>query len=82
MTPKQYLHDLEDITLLKMCQELYDWKYISGKIDTYSAINDFANAINEWDLSKLETWILDEATKRYENIALLLIKNNPTDFFK
>lgn len=55
---------------------------ISGKLPPNGVINTIANNFEECDLDKLEKIITNEATKRYENIALLLIKNNPTNFFK
>lgn len=82
MTLKVFIHETEDSVLIKLCNELYDYKYVSGKLPPDGVINTLTNGFEEWDLKKLEKIIIDEATKRYENIALLLIKNNPTNFFK
>lgn len=82
MTLKVFIHETEDSVLIKLCNELYDYKYVSGKLPPDGVINTLTNGFEEWDLEKLEKIITDEATKRYENIALLLIKNNPTNFFK
>lgn len=82
MTLKVFIHETEDSVLIKLCNELYDYKYVSGKLPPDGVINTLTNGFEEWDLKKLEKIITDEATKRYENIALLLIKNNPTNFFK
>lgn len=82
MTLKVFIHETEDSVLIKLCNELYDYKYVSGKLPPDGVINTLTNGFEEWDLEKLEKMITDEATKRYENIALLLIKNNPTNFFK
>lgn len=76
------IHETDDTVLIKLCNELYDYKYVSGKLPPNGVINTIANDFEEWDLDKLEKIITNEATKRYENIALLLIKNNPTNFFK
>lgn len=77
-----FIHETDDNVLIKLCNELYDYKYVSGKLPPNGVINTIANGFEEWDLDKLEKIITNEATKRYENIALLLIKNNPTNFFK
>ena len=77
-----FIHETDDTVLIKLCNELYDYKYVSGKLPPNGVINTIANGFEEWDLDKLEKIITNEATKRYENIALLLIKNNPTNFFK
>lgn len=77
-----FIHETDDTVLTKLCNELYDYKYVSGKLPPNGVINTIANGFEEWDLDKLEKIITNEATKRYENIALLLIKNNPTNFFK
>lgn len=82
MTLKVFIHETDDTVLIKLCNELYDYKYVSGKLPPDGVINTLTNGFEEWDLEKLEKIITDEATKRYENIALLLIKNNPTNFFK
>lgn len=82
MTLKVFIHETDDTVLIKLCNELYDYKYVSGKLPPDSVINTLTNGFEEWDLEKLEKIITDEATQRYENIALLLIKNNPTNFFK
>lgn len=82
MTLKVFIHETEDSVLIKLCNELYDYKYVSGKLPPDGVINTLTNSFEEWDLEKLEKIITDEATQRYENIALLLIKNNPTNFFK
>ena len=82
MTLKVFIHEKEDSVLIKLCNELYDYKYVSGKLPPDGVINTLTNGFEEWDLEKLEKIITDEATQRYENIALLLIKNNPTNFFK
>lgn len=82
MTLKVFIHETEDSVLIKLCNELYDYKYASGKLPPDGVINTLTNGFEEWDLDKLEKIITDEATQRYENIALLLIKNNPTNFFK
>ena len=82
MTLTVFIHETNDTVLIKLCNELYDYKYVSGKLPPNGVINTIANDFEEWDLDKLEKIIINEATKRYENIALLLIKNNPTNFFK
>lgn len=82
LTLNMFIHETDDTVLIKLCNELYDYKYISGKLPSNSVVNTLANSFDEWNLDKLEKIITDEATKRYENIALLLIKNNPTNFFK
>lgn len=82
MTLKVFIHKTDDTVLIKLCNELYDYKYVSGKLPPDGVINTLTNGFEEWDLEKLEKIITDEATQRYENIALLLIKNNPTNFFK
>lgn len=82
MTLRVFIHEIDDTVLIKLCNELYDYKYVSGKLPPDGVINTLTNGFEEWNLEKLEKMITDEATKRYENIALLLIKNNPTNFFK
>lgn len=82
MTLTVFIHETDDTVLIKLCNELYDYKYVSGKLPPNGVINTIANSFEEWNLDKLEKIITNEATKRYENIALLLIKNNPTNFFK
>lgn len=82
MTLRVFIHEIDDTVLIKLCNELYDYKYVSGKLPPDGVINTLTNGFEEWDLEKLEKMITDEATKRYENITLLLIKNNPTNFFK
>lgn len=82
MTLKVFIHETDDTVLIKLCNELYDYKYVSGKLPQDGVVNTIANGFEEWNLDKLEKIITDEATSRYENIALLLIKNNPTNFFK
>ena len=82
MTLRVFIHTIDDTVLIKLCNALYDYKYVSGKLPPDSVINTIADSFEEWDLEKLEKIITDEATQRYENIALLLIKNNPTNFFK
>lgn len=82
LTLNVFIHEIDDTVLIKLCNELYDYKYVSGKLPSNGVINTVANSFDEWDLAKLEKIITDEATKRYENIALLLIKNDPTNFFK
>ena len=81
-TLRVFIHEIDDTVLIKLCNELYDYKYVSGKLPPDGVINTLTNGFEEWNLEKLEKMITDEATKRYENIALLLIKNNPTNFFK
>ena len=82
MTLKVFIHEIDDTVLIKLCNELYDYKYVSGKLPPDGVINTLTNSFEEWDLEKLDKIITDEATTRYENTALLLIKNNPTNFFK
>lgn len=82
ITLKTFIHETDDTVLIKLCNELYNYKYVSGKLPTNGVINTIANGFEEWNLDTLEKTITNEATKRYENIVLLLIKNNPTNFFK
>ncbi len=82
MTLSVFIHEIDDTVLIKLCNELYDYKYVSGKLPPNGIINTLTNGFEEWDLDKLDKIITDEATTRYENTALLLIKNNPTNFFK
>lgn len=82
MTLRVFIHEIDDTILIKLCNELYDYKYVSGKLPPDGVINTLTNGFEEWNLEKLEKMITDEATKRYKNITLLLIKNNPTNFFK
>ena len=54
MTLRVFIHEIDDTVLIKLCNELYDYKYVSGKLPPDGVINTLTNGFEEWDLEKLE----------------------------
>ena len=42
-----FIHETDDTVLIKLCNELYDYKYVSGKLPPNGVINTIANDFEE-----------------------------------
>lgn len=67
--------------LISMCNDLYEWRYISGKLPENGLFQKFAEhyGVSPYNM---EEALLSEALKRFGRVASVLIQERPDAFFK
>ena len=75
-----YLHQMEDQELINICKEIYEWRYITGKLKSESPLKFIMEKFAFYDSRYLESLVMEEAEKRYHKLAVLLIRDNPINY--
>ena len=78
------LGKLPDTHLIEMCNQIYEWKYGSGKLPAsyqYCSLDTFSLS-HGLSLREGEEAVLEEAMRRYKKLSMLLFAANPTGFLQ
>ena len=77
-----YVEKMSDQEIVTMCNEIYNWKYVTGCLDKNSLLRNKANNLEHTSTYTLSQYVLDEAVDRFSNLVLLLIADKPYKFFQ
>lgn len=78
----EYISKVSNDTLLIMCEEIYNWRYVKFELSLDSTLCRISREIKYPCIGEIEEAVVDEAHRRFKNIALLLVKDKPTYYFK
>lgn len=78
----EYVSKLPSETLLTMCEEIYNWRYVKFELPLDSALCRFSRKVEYPYIGEIEKAVVDEAHRRFKNITLLLVKDKPTYYLK
>ena len=79
---KNYIEHMEDNRLVSLCNDIYEWNYVTGTLKVGCTLNQLAENLQYWEIRDIEEIVIDVATKRFENVVLLLFKKNSSSYLK
>ena len=79
---KNYIEHMNENALTKLCSDIYEFKYVTGKLRPNCTLNQLAENLQYWEIRDIEEVVIDVAAKRFSNVVLLLMKTNPSDYLK
>ena len=79
---KNYIEHMDENGLAKLCKDIYEWKYVTGKLRAGCTLNQLAENLQYWEIRDIEEIVIEVATKRFNDVVLLLFKSNPNDYLK
>lgn len=79
---KNYIEHMDENGLTNLCNDVYEWKYVTGKLRPDCTLNQLAENLQYWEIRDIEEIVIEVAAKRFSNIVLLLFKSNPSSYLK
>lgn len=79
---KTYVEKMSDQEIVAMCNEIYNWTYVTGCLDKDSLLRNKANNLEHISAYTLSQYVLDEAVDRFSNLVLLLMADKPYKFLQ
>ena len=79
---KNYIEHMDENGLASLCNDIYEWNYVTGRLKVGCTLNQLAENLQYWEIRDIEEIVIDVATKRFENIVLLLFKKNSSSYLK
>lgn len=79
---KHYIDHLDANGLLNLCNDINEFKYVTGKLRPECTLNYLANNFQYFELGDLEKLILNVAHEKFGNLVSLLIKSEPSIYIK
>lgn len=79
---ENYIEHMSADGLLNLCNDIYDWKYVTGKLNPDCTLNRLAENLQFWELRDIENIVLRVATKKFHNVVPLLMLSAPHEFIK
>lgn len=79
---KYYIDHMDANGLLNLCNDINEWKYVTGKLRPECTLNNLANNLQYFELRDLEEIILNAAHEKFRNLVGLLIKSEPNMYIK
>lgn len=73
----KHISELPNDDILLMCKEIYNRRYVDGKLPYSSIINAISVELDYPYLTEIEDAVVNEAHKRFGNVVLLLTKDEP-----
>lgn len=78
---KNWASYLSDGDLIKICGEVLEWKHKSGRLPENSVLKKAA-AENYMEIREAEEDIINEANKRFKDVVLLLMSEDPYKYLR
>lgn len=78
---KNWASYLSDGDLIKICGEVLEWKHKSGRLPENSVLRKAA-AENYMEIREAEEDIINEANKRFKDVVLLLMSEDPYKYLR
>ena len=78
---KNWASYLSDGDLIKICGEVLEWKHKSGCLPENSVLKKVA-AENYMEIREAEEDIINEANKRFKDVVLLLMSEDPYKYLR
>lgn len=77
-----YIEHMDENELVALCNDIYDWMYISGVLKPESVLVQLSVKLKFEDRRCLANYIIRESAKRFNKTVLLLLQNQPHDFLR
>ena len=79
---RNYIKHMDENGLTNLCNDIYEWKFVTGKLKPDCTLNQLAENLQFWEIRDIEEIVIDVAADRFNNIVLLLMKTNPSSYLK
>lgn len=79
---KNYIEHMDENGLTKLCSDIYEWKYETGKLRPDCTLNQLAENLQYWEIRDIEKIVIEVAARRFDDVVLLLFKSNPDNYLK
>lgn len=78
---KSFASSLSNDDLIKVCSEVLRWKHTTGCLPEGSILKKLANEVH-MEIRDAEAEIISEAHKRFKDVVLLLMSEDPYKYLK
>lgn len=78
----EHISKLSSDDTLSMCKEIYDWRYVDGKLPYSSLISLKSLELDCPFLTEIEDAVMNEAHNRFGQVVLLLMKDKPSYYIR
>ena len=78
---KSFASSLSNDDLIKVCSEVLRWKHTTGCLPEESILKKLANEVH-MEIRDAEAEIISEAHKRFKDVVLLLMSEDPYKYLK
>lgn len=79
---RNYIKHMDENGLTNLCNDIYEWKYVTGKLKPDCTLNQLAENLQYWEIRDIEEIVIEVAMERFENVVLLLMKTNASSYLK
>ena len=77
---KHYIKHMDANGLLNLCNDINEWKYVTGELNPDCTLIHLSENLQYWELRDLEEIILNVAHQKFNDLVGLLIKNDPSRY--
>ena len=82
MEMKNYIEHMSADGLVSLCNDIYEWKYITGTLKPNCTLNILAENLQYWDIRNMEKVIVSAAAKKLNKVVALLMQEVPYEFIR
>lgn len=79
---ENYIEHMNPDGLVNLCNDIYEWKYITGVLNPDCTLNVLADNLQYWDIRSMEEVIIRVATKKFNKVVVMLMKEAPYKFMR
>ena len=79
---ENYIEHMNLDGLVNLCNDIYEWKYITGMLKPDCTLNVLAENIQYWDIRNMEKVIIRVATKKFKKVVSMLMQEVPHEFLR
>ena len=78
----KYLKKKSFEDIVKACNDIYDYKYITGELKENSILRVFASEMGTTNVRDIEAAVIEYASRKLSKSVLLLFETQPYRFLK
>lgn len=79
---ENYIKHMNPDGLVNLCNDIYEFKYVTGKLRPDCSLNILAENLQCWDIRYIEDVVIRVAAEKFNNVVLLLMKSMTHQFIK
>lgn len=77
-----YIKNMDEAGLVTLCNEIYDWMYVTGILEPNCSLLQLSENIQCSDTRYIADKVINVASKRLNKVMLLLTKNASHEYLK
>lgn len=79
---ENYIEHMNPDGLVNLCNDIYEWKYITGVLKPDCTLNVLADNLQYWDIRSMEKIIIRVATEKFNKVVVMLMQEAPYKFIQ